>query len=257
MNYKSFADLSEDIRKNIDRVQSQQFDLVVGLPRSGMIPAYMIALHLNVECTDLNSFIENKMLKKGSTKGSRKHLNYPREAEKILLIDDSIFSGNSLKKDLNLIPENIRKKITTLAIYSSKVKRDDVDMFFEHLTFPRVFEWNIFHHGVLSKSCFDIDGVLCVDPTDEENDDGEKYIDFLINAAPLFLPTRKVHSLVTSRLEKYRPETELWLKKHNILYDNLIMLDLTSMEERRRLGVHAQHKADYYQKIRHYLFYRE
>ena len=34
------------------------------------------------------------------------------------------------------------------------------------------------NHTTLEKACFDIDGVLCVDPADEQNDDGENYTDF-------------------------------------------------------------------------------
>ena len=47
----------------------------------------------------------------------------------------------------------------------------------------------------------DIDGVLCADPTPEENDDGEKYRHFLLNAPPLFIPKVTIGTLVTSRLE--------------------------------------------------------
>ncbi len=246
MNYKSFSDLSNDIRKNIFKVQSKQYDLVVGLPRSGMVPAYMIALYLNIDCTDLGSFIENRPLKKGMTRGIKNILEFPQDAKNILLVDDSIWSGVSLLRDIKLIPEQLREKITTLAVYSTKPKRDDVDFFLEYLPVPRVFEWNIFHHDMLTRACLDIDGVLCLDPTEEENDDGDKYIDFILNATPLFLPTTRIHSLVTSRLEKYRSETEKWLSKHNIIYDNLIMLDLPSKEERLRLKAHGTHKAKYY-----------
>ena len=91
-----------------------------------------------------------------------------------------------------------------------------------------------------------MDGVLCVDPTDEQNDDGEKYIEFILNAKPLYIPTFKINSIVTSRLEKYRAQTEQWLKKHNVQYENLYMLDLPSMKERRRLKCHAEFKAKIY-----------
>ena len=248
MNYKSFSDLSSDIRKNISEIQNKQYDLVVGLPRSGMVPAYIIALHLNIECTDLRSFIDNRPLKKGSTKNFTRSINSSHEAKKILIVDDSIMSGLSLANDLKLIPSDLIKNITTLAIYSSTSSRDDVDVFLEYLPVPRVFEWNVFHHDVLSNACVDIDGVLCVDPSEEDNDDGDKYINFILNATPLFLPTTRIHSLVISRLEKYRRETEQWLSQHNIIYDNLIMLDLPSKEERQRLRAHGTHKAKYYKK---------
>jgi len=64
----------------------------------------------------------------------------------------------------------------------------------------------------------------------------------------LILPTERISYLVTSRLEKYRKETELWLKKNEIDYEKLIMLNLPSKEERLKLGAHAEHKANAYKK---------
>ena len=50
MNYKSYSDLSIDILEGISKVPSS-IQLVVGIPRSGMIPAYMIAAQLNLPVT--------------------------------------------------------------------------------------------------------------------------------------------------------------------------------------------------------------
>lgn len=248
MNYKSYANLNEDIKSNIHLLHEKKYDLIVGLPRSGMVPAYIIALLLNVGCTDLNSFIDNRDLKKGSTRKLKKALNSPHEAQKVLVVDDSILTGKSLANDLALIPEVLRDRIDTLAIYSSEAQREDVDIVFCHLPTPRLFEWNIFHRNASKLTCFDIDGVLCVDPTKEQNDDGERYIDFILNAPPLFLPTARIHALVTSRLEKYRPQTEQWMQKHGIEYDHLIMLDLPNKEARIAAKAHGKHKANYFKK---------
>jgi len=248
MNYKSYADLSSDIKKNLYKLQDKEFDLVVGIPRSGMIPAYMIALGLNINCTDLLSFINNANIIKGNTRKTKKEIYQTWDAENILIVDDSIASGGSMRSSVEKIPDDYTGKVTTLAIYSSQPKRNDVNIFLEYVSFPRVFEWNIFHHAVLSRSCVDIDGVLCQDPTEEQNDDGDKYINFLINVDSYIIPTYRIHSLVTNRLEKYRSQTELWLREHNVEYDNLIMLNLKTKEERQRFGVHSKHKADYYTK---------
>ena len=258
MNFKTYNDLSRDIRRNLHKISKSQFDLVVGLPRSGMVPAYMIALFLNVNCTDLASFIENRPLKKGRTRHSRKDISLPHDAKKILIVDDSILTGKSLHQDVLTIPENLRHKLVTLAVYSNSSEnikaRDDVDVYFEHVLTPCVFEWNIFHHGMMANTCLDIDGVLCVDPEPHVDDDGEKYREFLENAEPFILPSEKVHSLVTSRLEKYRPETEKWLEKYDVAYGNLIMLDLKNLEERVKLNCSGKHKADYYKQSHCQLF---
>lgn len=246
MNYKSFADLSHDITRNLFKLHDEDYDLIVGIPRSGMIPAYMIGLYLNTHVTSLDAFIENRELITGITRRAKEDLIFAQDAKKILLVDDSINTGKSINNALDNIPEDIKHKITTCAIYSDAKVRNDIDIYLEFVRMPRVFEWNIFHRGLVKNACFDIDGVLCVDPTEHENDDGERYIDFILNAKPLFIPSSKVNALVTSRLEKYRPQTEQWLKAHNVQYDKLIMLDLPSKEERQKQGVHASHKSNYY-----------
>ena len=124
-----------------------------------------------------------------------------------------------------------------------------VDYFFKKLETPRLFNWNYLNHSFATNCCYDIDGVLCIDPTKEQNDDGEKYIDFIKNATPLYIPTYKIKAIVTSRLEKYRKETEEWLVKHNIKYEKLYMLNMKTAEERRQANCHASFKADIYKKI--------
>ena len=68
MNYISYADLSEDIRRNLYKLHDKDIDLVVGIPRSGMIPAYMIALYLNINCIDFAAFCKNEKPINGHTR---------------------------------------------------------------------------------------------------------------------------------------------------------------------------------------------
>jgi uncharacterized HAD superfamily protein len=119
---------------------------------------------------------------------------------------------------------------------------------------PRIFEWNLMHHSELQSACLDIDGVLCLNPTEEENDDGEKYLRFLREATPLWLPTVPVGCLVTSRLQKYRIETEQWLARHGVKYAELVMLNMESAEERRRTGCHGRFKGEVYRSKKSQFF---
>jgi len=61
--------------------------------------------------------------------------------------------------------------------------------------------------------------------------------------------------IVTSRLEKYRPETEEWLKLNMVKYKQLIMLDMKSKEERVQANVHSKNKALIYKNSNCELFY--
>ena len=255
MKYKTYSDLSVDIKNNIHKINFQQFDLIVGIPRSGMVPSYMISLLLNVHCIDLPSFIRNEKLSKGITRDiAVDEVVYAHDAKNILLVDDSVLSGKSMINALSQIPEEYKGKITTTTVYCSTKKHDDVDIVFTQVEPPRVFEWNIFHHPIVANSCFDIDGVLCYDPTEEQNDDGSKYIDFILNAKPRFLPSMNIDVLVTNRLEKYRKQTEAWLAKHHVKFNTLIMLDLENKNDRISQVDYYSHKADFYKNSKATLF---
>lgn len=63
------------------------------------------------------------------------------------------------------------------------------------------------------------------------------------------IPAYMIAALVTSRLEKYRPQTEQWLRENGVQYDKLYMLNVASKEERIRLGCHADFKAETYKRL--------
>ena len=137
-----------------------------------------------------------------------------------------------------------------MAVYAAPEAVFLPDYYLEVLSHPRMFQWNYMNHPYHSKAAFDIDGVLCVDPTEEENDDGENYVRFLKNARALYIPKFKISALVTSRLEKYRKYTEVWLHNNGVMYDKLYMLDLPSKEERIRRNAYASFKSEVYEGLK-------
>lgn len=140
----------------------------------------------------------------------------------------------------------VTNKLSFCAIYASLENANQVDTYFELVSMPRVFEWNLMHSEMLEHCCVDIDGVLCGDPTQVQNDDADNYIDFLRSAQQITFPTMPIGHLVTSRLEKYRAETEKWLKVSGIVYRKLHMLNLPDAATRRQLNCHAKFKAEIY-----------
>lgn len=250
MYYRNISDLNQIILKRL-YVLPRDFDLVVGIPRSGMLPANLLALYLNKPYTDITSFLNGHIYKAGA----RSQFFDIKDFKKILVVDDSVASGSAMdkcKESLKGVSSDF--DISYCAVYVIPGKEKTVDYYFEVVPLPRYFQWNIFNHTSLEKACFDIDGVLCIDPTDEQNDDGEKYTDFVINAPPLFIPGSKIGTIVTSRLEKYRKETESWLEKNNVKYNQLVMLDLPNKEARVRANSHAEHKANTYKSGSYVLF---
>lgn len=259
MNFKTFSDLSHDMVENICKVP-RDVDVVVGIPRSGMLVATMLALYLNKPVTDIDTFLSGRLSASGTTKPKRGWVTSFDEVQKVLVVEDSVASGDSILDAKRKVESSGYSNLAYvyLAAYVSKKGRDMVDVWFDVVPQPRLFEWNYLHHqGYMPRTCFDIDGVLCVDPTPEENDDGPRYREFLENARPKLIPTSKVGWIVTSRLEKYRGETEGWLARQGIEYGKLEMMDGATAEERRRLGSHAEFKAGVYKGLKDAILFIE
>ena len=142
-------------------------DVVVGIPRSGVFPADLIALFLNKPFMTITEFAAHLPPYHGRTRAVT-----VGSFRKVLVVDDSVSSGKQLRE-------------------------------------------------------------------------AKKY---LLNARPLYIPQAPINTIVTSRLEKYRPQTEQWLKEHHVSYGRLVMLDLPNAQERRKLGAHARFKAEIFEK---------
>lgn len=250
MHFTTYADLNRDILNNISKIPSE-IDLVVGVPRSGMIVANIISLYLNKPLTDLESYFNGRIMSVGNTKNLNSIVTEFLHVKNVLIVEDSVSSGKSIINVKERVKKtNYKHNITYLAAYVFSNMKSEVDIYFRTIDGDRLFEWNYLHNSLLEFACFDIDGVLCEDPSDEQNDDGSKYLAFINNAKLKLFPTRTIGHIVTSRLEKYRPQTEEWLNRNNIHYKKLHMMELSSAEERRKLNNHAQFKASIYKNLK-------
>lgn len=250
MNYRTVADLNRLISQQLYKVPSS-VDLIVGVPRSGLLAANILALKLNLPLTDVAGLCEGRLLQSGK-RGKRFQF---KKIQHALVIDDSICSGNSINAAKRQIESaNLLFPVDYAAIYVASGSQEYVDIFWEECPLPRVFEWNVMHHSVIENACVDIDGVLCRDPTDMENDDAEQYLHFLQSVPPLVVPTGVVKTLVTCRLEKYRHVTEEWLASAGIHYNELIMLDLPNGKSRQKWAKHGEYKGEIYQRSDAMLF---
>lgn len=233
MNFITFEQLNRCIYKNIKKIP-KDIDLVVGIPRSGSLVGNLLALYLNLPYTDIDNYLSNGPLRVGNTRKCQSWITKVSESRKALIVDDSISSGKAMKEAKQQITNSALNSAEQvyLAVYALEINIHMVDIFFEICHMPRMFEWNYMHHWMLEYACVDIDGVLCEDPTFFKNDDGDKYINFVLSAPPKIIPTKKIGYIITNRLEKYRRETEEWLEKYNISYDHLIMLEMDTAKER-------------------------
>lgn len=251
MNYRSFDHLNKDIQKWQKKLPSD-LDLIVGVPRSGLLVGNLLALHLNLPLTTVEGLEERTVLQSGQRMNQNSSIV---SCDNILVVDDSVSSGKTIKNVKSQVKSlNLSKNIYYGAVYTSTNGKKYVDTYADVVRTPRVFEWNMMHHPQLPNWMFDLDGVLCRDPLPSENDDGERYRQFINEVPPRVVPSKEIGYIVTCRLEKYRDLTEQWLSKHGIEYDQLIMMDHPSMEARRAAGNHAEYKANVYENSDSKLF---
>lgn len=253
MKFVTIADLARTIRGNFHKIP-HDVDFVVGVPRSGVLAGSIIAELLNVPLIDADSFAAGAHPTGGRRVGY--HTPSGRAVPRALVVDDTIFSGGSMKETRDKLSRFAgRYEFVFMAVYREG-PCGDVDFWLEDLRgYTRgdcpfvLYEWNILHHvpRIMSRCLYDLDGVLCKEPPDER--DTAAYERYLPEAVPLFLPSQEIGEIVTYRLWKYEAVTRAWLADHGIIYRTLTMYDAGSYDERARgYASPAHYKAAIYRQ---------
>jgi orotate phosphoribosyltransferase len=243
---RSLRELDLLIVKNLHRVRKIPFDVVVHLPRSGTIPASLIATYLKKPFASVEEYLAGIIYTRKS--------EY-RDFERILLVDDSIRTGKQMQAAIDRIKAmKPNCTIYTLAVFSTKVERKlhPTLILSEHPELLYIYPWFMWKTKHISQCAVDMDGVLCRDCEPHEDDDGQEYEKFLELADVKFHTEFTIGAIVTSRLEKYRPQTEAWLKRHGFKYDQLLMGKWATKQERK--GLAAAWKAKMYIHLNKQLF---
>lgn len=252
IRFRSLTDLNAATFRWRDWIQ-EEVGLIVGVPRSGLLAASLLAVHMGRPLCDMATVVGG-----ADPWGGLRLPGGSAQSGRLLVVDDSVNSGTEMLRVRHALTAAGYDPVNLLfaAVYASPNGTRHVDFWAEVVPPPRAFAWNILgHRELLAQACMDIDGVLCREPLPRENDDGRRYLRFLAEAQPVFLPSFPVRTLVTSRLEKYRARTEDWLASHGVEYGELVMLDLPTARERTRRRAHASHKAAAYLESGNVLFY--
>lgn len=195
---------------------------VVGVARSGLIPASVMAamLHVPLYSVDRHS---GRILDVGG--GDRVRyldaVNGPR-----VLVDDSIHNGGTLGELLRKAPDlNACLKVAMIATSWSY---DRVDYHWRVIDTPHLFQWNAVNCPYARHMATDMDGIICHNPPREH--------------VPYLLPRLKIGSIITARTESQRTETETWLHHWRVRYHGLHMWPYSA--EERTLDAVADWKAN-------------
>lgn len=252
--YTSFNDLSNTIRRNAWKIPAD-IDLIVGVPRSGLMCAIMISEIINKPVISLENFLAGEIPLNFNC--NRAYFDKEKPIKKVLVLEDTVYSGRSIleakNKVLNMENAHDYEFIIACVYAEGAGAKDKVDLYLEENYRPdtelvHLYEWNIFHHdNYISLYCmYDMDGILCKEPPDERNT--EEYVKYIKDAIPMIVPSSTLGAIVTYRLNKYREETEQWLQKAGVKYNHLYMIASDSYEERSNSCSPAQYKAYVYGK---------
>ena len=219
---------------------------IVGIARSGITPANIIATMLHLPLLSIRQTKGDVVqVGNGWRMGGREHIGVDGDA-KVAIIDDTSMTGNSFRA-IKPIADAHFKEYVTACLYVNPLSSGKPDIWVHELAWPHLLEWNLFNSVLSPNAAVDFDGILCHDCAGWQDDDGLNYLGFIKNALPKYL-TRKtaIPLIVTARIEKYRKETEDWLQRHGVRFNQLIMHPAKTLAERRRDDI-AAYKARHFE----------
>jgi adenine/guanine phosphoribosyltransferase-like PRPP-binding protein len=187
-----------------------RIDVVIGIPRSGLIPASMIATSLGCPLTTPDLFAEGRFWTSRLLEPPS-----PDSIRSILLVDDSIDRGSSLEAARRRIEAaDGDHRITTLAVVAHHPDAQRlVDLHHCVLPHPTLFEWNLMHAKTMTTLSASLRGVL-------DRPDG--------------VPRYTIDRVLAEGSEADRDATVAWLHERGVRYETLVML--AGRSEREVLG---------------------
>ncbi|MFC1979663.1 glycosyltransferase, partial [Chloroflexota bacterium] len=234
--YRDLIEWTLDWTKNLPR----SFDVIVGIPRSGLLVASLIALKLGRPLSTPELVVQKGSWESDMIPKERRTPEYCR----VLLVDDSIASGEELSKAVKTLRSTKDLSVTTASLITTESTAGLVDLSYKVVPPPYNFEWCLTHqkgNGIV-KIAADLDGLICEDCPMHVDVDERLYTNWIKTVKPIFVPTYRIDLIVSNRLEKYRTLTEEWLARNNVRYNKLYLWNVASKEERGGIEKWVEHK---------------
>lgn len=242
LRFLRVADLAQDTMRLIPQLPPNASG-IVGIPRSGMLPAGVLATSLQLPLYYLDPDRGPVPMPGGGRERLLRRGDGP-----LIVVDDTTWRGLSMQRARQLLGN-------TPAIYTAVYVRDPkhVDLYAVHHPGSHVLEWNIFNNAPLAGSpafrefvggaACDFDGILCEDPIVSDHVDLPRFLAWLSNARPLYVPRQvPVRLVISFRLEAWRAQTQAWLDRWGIRVQEMVLHPAATVQDRnRRLDV-AGHK---------------
>jgi hypothetical protein len=185
-------------------------ELVVGVTRSGLVPASIVAARLHrplMTASHLGRLVDVSQGKRFTGHGA--------ETRHVLVLDGTAALAGTIGDVTPLIRKRFpRAQITRAVVYAHPHGQHEVDLFWAELAGAHFLEWNWQNAGHGEHCGFDFDGILCRDTTPGEMR--------LTDIPPLYLPRRLPVPLIASgRGEECREASQSWLTRHGVRWERL------------------------------------
>lgn len=233
MNFISYEQMNKWILEFIKLIPNK-FDLIVGIPRNGLVFASILSAKFGRPLTTPDSYWMWRSLLPNLGINS------------ILVCDDAISSSQQMDIAMNMVHVRYPSANIETAVVI-KHEQSQVDYWYKLTDDPKLFEWSLAHFKLGKLAC-DIDGVMCNDlPVGfEEEVNPEGYENHIKNAVPQFIPQYTIDVIVSCRIERWRKETEIWLKRIGIKYKQLNLWNIEKPAD--RIGKWADYKIEQIKK---------
>lgn len=213
MTWIDWGRLAADCRSMAERLRHLEPIGVLGIARSGMVPAGMLAQMLDCHLGEVESFVRS-----GGTfmRPGRRGVAAGR-THTVLVVDDSTYAGQAMelaKASLSSLPF-VRIPFRFGAVYATPDNHDRLDFHGAVVESPRIFAWNWLSHDILRDAMFDMDGVLCQDPVTSDLHVAKHQAELKV-LPQLYIPKRPIGQVVTGRLAAQATITANWLKDKNV-----------------------------------------
>lgn len=173
---------------------------VVGIPRSGMIPAAAIASKLHLPLYTVRNW-------KVTPVGGGFRINWGRQfadGGRWLFVDDTIHNGGTFRT-LRARGVPLDGHLTAV-VYT--LNPSLCSLYYKVLPTPHLLEWNLLNTSYVQHLAVDFDGILCHNPPFQE--------------LPKYLARQSpINVIISARPERERARSEAWLHQHRVLYRSL------------------------------------
>jgi adenine/guanine phosphoribosyltransferase-like PRPP-binding protein len=227
VDFVTIDELAVWTREFVDQLP-ETYDLVVGIPRSGMLVASIIATKLGRPLSTPDLFLEDRWWSSRLLESPD-----PSEVHSILLVDDSIDRGSSLEAAKAILARRERPtRITTAALIAHRRDASGmVDLHHRVIAHPVIFEWNLMHAKVMTRLSANLEGVL---------------------DRPGRIPSYSIDVVLASGDESNRQRAEAFLLAQGVRFGELVMMsgrDKVDVLEAARSDIHLEGPLEEAQRI--------